>query len=62
MEFIESNKGGRKLCFQGNMYTTQKKSANMIYWKCTKRMEACAAHVKMTLDYLDPRNYWGTQS
>ena len=55
MEFIESNKGGRKLCFQGNMYTTQKKSANMIYWKCTKRTEACTARVKMTSDYLDPQ-------
>ena len=55
MECIESNKGGRKLCFQGNMYTTQKKSANMRYWKCTKKTEVCTAPVKMRSDYLDPQ-------
>ena len=54
MEIIESNKGGRKLCFEGNMYTMQKRTSNFIHWKCTKQTNECTTRLKKSLGLLEP--------
>lgn len=37
MEFITSNKGCVKLCFNGFSYTKKKESKSSIRWECSKR-------------------------
>lgn len=37
MEIIESNKGGRKLCFEGYMYTQKLNRGTTIRWQCARK-------------------------
>lgn len=45
MELITSNKGQRKLCFEGFMYTRHKEVATGFRWRCVKRATGCKGSV-----------------
>ncbi|CAM1298207.1 Uncharacterised protein r2_g772 [Pycnogonum litorale] len=50
MEVIVSNKGGRKVCYQGHMYTLHAERQNGIWWKCVNRSSArCSGSLKTDL-------------
>ena len=38
MEFITSNKGARKLCYEGFTYTKKKSSKTTVRWECSLRI------------------------
>lgn len=42
---IKSNKGGRKLCFGGFMYTRHKDLITGVRWRCTKRAQGCKGSI-----------------
>ena len=37
MEIIRSNKGGRKLCYQGYLYTVKRTNQRSITWECSQK-------------------------
>ena len=41
MEIIKTKRGGKKLCFDGFMYTLRAKTKNYINWICVKRGNYC---------------------
>lgn len=49
MEFVITNKGQQKLCYQGYLYIRQKDLANgAVAWECDKRRrESCTARLKV---------------
>ncbi|CAM1320465.1 Uncharacterised protein r2_g2881 [Pycnogonum litorale] len=50
MEVIVSKKGGRKVCYQGHMYTLHAERQDGIWWKCVKRSSArCRGSLKTDL-------------
>ena len=54
MELIRSNKGGKKLCKAGFMYTQKSASTISVYWTCTKRTSGCRGSLKTTLEMIQP--------
>ena len=37
MEFIETGRGGKKLCFSGFIYTKKAVKTNRVRWECSHR-------------------------
>ncbi|XP_033101090.1 FLYWCH-type zinc finger-containing protein 1-like, partial [Anneissia japonica] len=54
MEVIVSNKGGRKLCHEGFMYTVQKSTTSHIFWRCVERMNGCRSRLMTDLAVIEP--------
>ena len=53
--FIDSNKGGRKLFYQGFSYTKRNTGSVYVYWACSERdMYTCNGTLKTLLDLSNP--------
>ncbi|XP_033096608.1 uncharacterized protein LOC117100884 [Anneissia japonica] len=51
MEFIKSNKGGRKLIHNGYLYIKRSSNKSSIYWQCSHKVKfACKALLTSDLD------------
>lgn len=48
MEYVATGRGNTKLLLKGYVYTTEKKKADRIYWKCERRY---LCHGRVTTDY-----------
>ena len=51
MEFTKTERGARKLLFQGYAYTVNKKHGDKTYWRCEKRSE-CGATLQTLNDVI----------
>ena len=53
--FIDSNKGGRKLFYQGFSYTKRNTGSVSVYWACSEREKyTCNGTLKTLLDLSNP--------
>jgi len=51
MEFIESGKGGLRLCYGGFVYTKKAEKKNRIRWECSNRLsKLCKGAVTTSLE------------
>lgn len=55
MEFIQSSRGGQKLCLDGYMYTKQVTRKDRVRWRCVKRVTNCKGAISTSLQLEDIR-------
>lgn len=55
MEFVETSKGGLKLCLEGHQYTKKKETNVRIWWQCVRRTRGCRGSLSTDLARDDPR-------
>ena len=51
MEFTKTKRGARKLLFEADAYTVNKKHGDKTYWRCEKRNE-CGATLQTINDVI----------
>ena len=55
MEIVETNRGGKKVIFEGFGYTKLKASKYSIFWRCDQEhIMSCKGTLKTTIDFTRP--------